>query len=85
MPDRKKVLIEIPNKSIGFISGDTVLVNLHVLGFSEQTGQVRFLVNDPLGATRQSLRDENRVLSEGHTVLPFAVEIHEDFPPGGYT
>ncbi|MDA0746927.1 MAG: hypothetical protein O2954_10435, partial [bacterium] len=78
------LLIHIPNKSIGFIPGTPVSIHLHALGFQPQTVQIRFLINDPLGATRLSLRDEDRSINAEHTVLPFTCDLESDFPPGTY-
>jgi hypothetical protein len=84
MAAEMRTFLEIPDKSIGFVVGETPLVNIHTFGFGEQTVQVRFLLNDPLGATRFSLRDEERNLQSEHAVISIPVELGADFPSGEY-
>ena len=84
MTEEMKILIEIPDKSVGFVVGETVGINIHTIGFGKQTVQVRFLVNDPLGATRFSLRDEERDLEGEDTVISIPVVVDSDFPSGHY-
>ena len=80
MTEEMKILIEIPDKSVGFVVGETVGINIHTIGFGKQTVQVRFLVNDPLGATRFSLRDKERDLEGEDTVISIPVVVDSDFP-----
>ena len=78
------LLISIPDKSVGFVPGQRISIDLHVIGLDAQTIGIRFAVNDPLGATRLSFRDVDRDLEGGHTVLPFHCDLEPDFPPGAY-
>ena len=84
MSEQKQVLISISDKSIGFVSSDQVRIQLHLMGFRKQKALIRFLINDGLGATRFSLRDEERELKEGYTVLPFTWQVGPEDPPGIY-
>ncbi len=78
------LVIAIPDKSFGFVSGQRISIDLHVIGLDKQTVEIRFALNDPLGATRLSFRDVDRDLDGGHTVLPFHCNLEPDFPPGAY-
>ena len=64
------LVIAIPDKSFGFVPGQRISIDIHVIGLEKQTVRVRFAVNDPLGATRFSFREVERNLDGGHTVLP---------------
>ena len=78
------LLISIPDKSFGFVPGQRISIDIHVIGLDKQTVRVRFSVNDPLGATRFSLREVEREIDGGHTVLPFDCDLEPDFQPGAY-
>ena len=78
------LVIAIPDKSFGFVPGQRISIDIHVIGLDKQTVRVRFAVNDPLGATRFSFREVERNLDGGHTVLPFDCDLESDFPPGAY-
>ncbi len=78
------LLISIPDKSFGFVPGQRISIDIHVIGLDKQMVRVRFAINDPLGATRFSLREVERDLDGGHTVLPFHFNLESDLHPGAY-
>ena len=78
------LVIDIPDKSFGFVAGQRISMVIHVIGFDCQTARVRFAINDPQGATRFSFRETERDLDNVHTVLPFQCDLEPDFQPGPY-
>ena len=78
------LLISIPDKSFGFVPGQRIPIDIHVIGMDEQTVQARLAINDPLGATRQASGEVNRDLDDGHTVLRFDCGLETDYQPGTY-
>ena len=83
MPD-PNLVIAIPDKSFGFVPGQRISIDIHVIGLDKQTARVRLAVNDALGATRFASGEVDRDLDDGHTVLPFHCDVETDFPPGAY-
>ena len=83
MPD-PCLVISIPDKSFGFVPGQRISIDLHVIGMDEQTVQARLAINDPLGATRYASGEVNRDLDDGHTVLRFDCGLETDYQPGTY-
>ena len=82
------LVIAIPDKSFGFVPGQRISINVHVIGLDKQTARVRFGVNDPLGATRFASGEVDRDLNGAHTVLRFHCDrsgnTGEGFPDGAY-
>ena len=77
------LFITIPHKSIGFARGESVSIHVQAPSLSKQKVTHRLLVNDSLGATRFSLRDETGKLSaEG--LHSFDIPVEGDWPAGNY-
>lgn len=83
MPD-PCLLISIPDKSFGFVPGQTISIDLHVIGMDRQTVGARLAINDPFGATRYASGEVNRDLGDGHAVLRFDCGLETDYQPGTY-
>ena len=78
------LLISIPDKSFGFVPGQRISIDIHVIGLDRQTASVRLAINDPLGATRYASGEVNRDLDVGHTILPFDCGLESDYQQGTY-
>lgn len=78
------LLISIPDKSFGFVPGQRISIDLHVIGLDKQTVSVRLAINDPLGATRYASGEVSRDLDGGPAVLPFDVRPDPEFQAGTY-
>ena len=78
------LLISIPDKSIGFAPGDDVTINLHPLGLHDTEVSVRFVINDPLGATVHSSSEEAYTLADDNPTLPYRWQVSLGAVPGSY-
>lgn len=83
MPD-PCLLISIPDKSFGFVPGQRISIDLHVIGMDEQTVQAQLAINDPLGATRYASGEVSRDLDCWHAVLPFDCDLEPGFQAGAH-
>ena len=79
-----RLLISIPDKSIGFAPGDEITINAHPLGLNGQKVTVRFLINDPLGATVHSIRAEERQVPDEGSSLAFSHTVDSDACSGSH-
>ena len=85
MRSGKPLFLEIVDKSIGLVAGETVTMRLHALTWQAQQGTIRLEVNDAVGSRPFSESRSEASVDDGRAVFEFKWEIPEDTPPGRYS